>query len=285
MRFAVLDDRAVVLHADGAVDVHEASQGRFGPDPMTCYDQWASFLTWAADASPASRRALPEHPAWGPPSPRPRQAFGVGVNYADHAAESGMAIPGDPLIFAKFASSIAGQGSPLVVTVPTMDWEVELVVVIGARARDVGSGDAWAAVAGLTVGQDISDRALQLAGATPQFSLGKSRPGYGPIGPWLVTPDEFDDPDDLAISCTLNGEVVQAARTASLIHSVPSIVSYLSSVVVLWPGDVIFTGTPAGVGFTRTPPRYLAGGDELVSSIQGIGELRTQVIEPRGTPS
>jgi len=158
-------------------------------------------------------------------------------------------------------------------------------VVIGARARDVGSGDAWAAVAGLTVGQDISDRALQLAGATPQFSLGKSRPGYGPIGPWLVTPDEFDDPDDLAISCTLNGEVVQAARTASLIHSVPSIVSYLSSVVVLWPGDVIFTGTPAGVGFTRTPPRYLAGGDELVSSIQGIGELRTQVIEPRGTPS
>ena len=101
-------------------------------------------------------------------------------------------------------------------------------------------------IAGLTIGQDISDRQLQLAGATPQFSLGKSRPGYGPIGPWLVTPDDFDDPNDLAISCTLNGEIVQAARTSSLIHDVPSIVSYLSSVVALLPGDVIFTGTRPG---------------------------------------
>ena len=140
-------------------------------------------------------------------------------------------------------------------------------------------------IAGLTIGQDISDRQLQLAGATPQFSLGKSRPGYGPIGPWLVTPDDFDDPNDLAISCTLNGEIVQAARTSSLIHDVPSIVSYLSSVVALLPGDVIFTGTPAGVGFTRTPPRFLAAGDVLVSSIQGIGELRTEAVESGGAPS
>jgi 2,4-diketo-3-deoxy-L-fuconate hydrolase len=285
VRFAVLNDRAVVLDADGLVDVNEASQGRFGPDPMTCYDQWSSFLAWAADTSSAIHRAPPEGPAYGPPSPCPRQVFGVGVNYADHAAEAGMAVPGDPLIFAKFASSVAGQASPLLITVPTVDWEVELVAVIGSRAQDVTGQDAWSVVAGLTIGQDISDRQLQLAGATPQFSLGKSRPGYGPIGPWLVTPDEFEDPDDLGISCTLNGEIVQAARTSSLIHNVPSIVSYLSSVVVLLPGDVIFTGTPAGVGFTRTPPRFLAGGDVLVSSIQGIGELRTEAAEPGGATS
>ncbi len=285
MRFAVLNDRAVVLDAGGVVDVDEASHGRFGPDPMTCYDQWSSFLAWAAGTSSAIHRPLPEHPAYGPPSPRPRQAFGVGVNYADHAAEAGMAVPGDPLIFAKFASSVAGQASPLLITVPTVDWEVELVAVIGSRAQDVTGQDAWSVVAGLTIGQDISDRQLQLAGATPQFSLGKSRPGYGPIGPWLVTPDEFGDPDDLEISCSLNGEIVQAARTSSLIHNVPSIVSYLSSVVVLLPGDVIFTGTPAGVGFTRTPPRFLTGGDVLVSSIQGIGELRTEAAEPGGATS
>lgn len=283
MRLAVLDGRAVVIDADGAVDVNEASHGRFGPDPMACYDQWSSLLTWAADnTSSAIHQVLPECPAYEAPSPRPRQAFGVGVNYADHAAEAGMAVPGDPLIFAKFTSSLAGQASPLSITVPTVDWEVELVVVIGASARDLAKGDAWSAVAGLTIGQDISDRQLQFAGATPQFSLGKSRPGYGPR---LVTPDEFDDPNDLAISCTLNGETVQEARTSGLIHDVPSIVSYLSSVVTLLPGDVIFTGTPAGVGFARTPPRFLTGGDVLVSSIQGIGELRTEVAELGGVLS
>jgi 2,4-didehydro-3-deoxy-L-rhamnonate hydrolase len=286
VRFAVLDGRAVVIDADGAVDVNEASHGRFGPDPMACYDRWSGLLTWATDnTSSATHRVLPEYPAYHAPSPRPRQAFGVGVNYADHAAEAGMAVPGDPLIFAKFTSSLAGQASPLLLTVPTVDWEVELVVVISASARNLSEEDVWSVVAGLTIGQDISDRQLQLAGTTPQFSLGKSRPGYGPIGPWLVTPDEFDDPNDLAISCTLNGEIVQAARTSSLIHDIPSIVSYLSSVVTLLPGDVIFTGTPAGVGFTRTPPRFLTGGDVLVSSIQGIGDLRTEAVESGGVPS
>jgi 2,4-diketo-3-deoxy-L-fuconate hydrolase len=286
MRFAVLDDRPVLIDAAGVVDVHEASQGRFGPDPMACYDLWGSLVAWAAgNASAADHRALPDDPGFGPPSPRPRQVFGVGVNYADHAAEAGMALPGDPLIFAKFVSSIAGPADPLLITVPTVDWEVELVAVIGATARNLTAAEAWPAVAGLTIGQDISDRKLQLAGATPQFSLGKSRPGYSPTGPWLVTPDEFDDRDDLAISCSVNGEIVQQARTASLIHGVPSIVRYLSSVVTLLPGDVIFTGTPAGVGFTRTPPRFLAGGDVLVSSIDGIGELRTLAVEPAGGAS
>lgn len=279
----MLEDRAVVVDAEGVVDVSEASGRRFGPDPMSCYQEWNSFREWASTSMASSaHRALPESAAFGAPSPRPRQVFGIGLNYADHAAEAGMTSPTSPLVFGKFASSIAGQNDPLVIGEPTVDWEVELVVVIGVSARNLSRQDAWAVVAGLTIGQDISDRALQLAGATPQFSLGKSRPGYGPIGPWLVTADEIGDPNDLAISCTVNGEIVQSARTSSLIHDVPTIVGYLSSIVTLLPGDVIFTGTPEGVGFTRNPPRYLSGGDVMISSIEGIGELRTEAVTVTG---
>jgi 2,4-didehydro-3-deoxy-L-rhamnonate hydrolase len=286
MRLAVLDSRAVVLDGGEAVDVAVASQGRFGPDPMSCYDRWSDFRAWVGGGlGRAPRAAVPDPAVFGPPSPRPRQVFGIGVNYADHAAEAGMTTPDDPLVFAKFVSSIAGPADPLVIAVPTVDWEVELVVVIGATTREVAAADGWSAVAGVTVGQDVSDRRLQLAGGTPQFSLGKSRPGFAPIGPWLVTPDELDDRDDLEIRCTLNGEVVQSSRTSNLIHDVASIVSYLSSVVTLLPGDVIFTGTPAGVGFTRKPPRYLAPGDVLVSSSGAVGELRTEAVGPDGAPS
>ena len=136
---------------------------------------------------------------------------------------------------------------------------------------------AWAHVAGLTIGQDISDRALQFSDpSTPQFGLGKSKPGYGPIGPVVVTADEFDDPSSLAITCAVNGEKVQDSNTSQLIFDVPALVSYLSSVVILRPGDLIFTGTPSGVGATRTPPRYLRDGDVVVSEIEGIGTLVTR---------
>ena len=133
------------------------------------------------------------------------------------------------------------------------------MAVIGRLADHADETDGWAHVAGLTVGQDISDRHLQFA-AGNQFSLGKSRPGYGPMGPWLVTPDELDGPDDLALGCSIDGEVVQDARTSDLIHSVPRLVAELSAVLPLLPGDVIFTGTPAGVGFTRKPPRVARAG-------------------------
>ena len=283
MKFAVLNGRAVVVDGDGVVDVAGASDGRFGPDPADCYERWGELRAWAAGSLAGARHdPLPSPSDFGPPTPRPRQVFGIGVNYADHAAEAGMISPDDPMVFGKFASCIAAPGDPLVVSVPTVDWEVELVVVIAAAARNLAPDDAWSAIAGLTIGQDISDRTLQMAGNNPQFGLAKSRPGYGPIGPWLVTPDEFDDPDDLAISCTVNGEQVQQSRTSHMIHGVPELISYLSGIVDLLPGDAIFTGTPAGVGFTRQPPRYLAPGDVIVSAIQGIGELRTVTVGPPG---
>ncbi|MFC4585875.1 fumarylacetoacetate hydrolase family protein [Sphaerisporangium corydalis] len=275
MRIANLSGRLVLLHEGKAVDVELASGGRFGADPQAVYERWEEFRAWAAEADLAGGADFaPED--LGPPTPAPRQVLAIGLNYRAHAAESGFEAPqGLPPVFTKFVSSIAAPVSE--VRLPkggNTDWEVELVAVIGRRAHGVAEADAWDHVAGLTVGQDISERITQLAGPAPQFSLGKSFPGFAPIGPWVVTPDEFDDPADLELRCTLNGEQVQKGRTGDLILSVAALVSRLSEVIPLLPGDVIFTGTPAGVGLGRTPPRFLADGDEVVSAIEGIGELR-----------
>jgi 2,4-didehydro-3-deoxy-L-rhamnonate hydrolase len=275
MRIATIHDRTALIQGGGAIDVHTASGGRFGPHPSTVYEQWAEFVDWAGSA------ALPEPEpfateALGSPSPTPRQAFGVGLNYSEHIAESGLPRPvASPPVFTKFPSCITGPYGEI--TLPPdghTDWEVELVVIIGLTAYQVRAADAWRYVAGLAVGQDISERILQMASAPPQFSLGKSYPGFGPIGPWLVTPDEFADPNDLELGCSLNGETVQRARTSELIIPVAELIEQLARVTPLRPGDVIFTGTPSGVGMGRTPPRWLAAGDELTTYIEGIGELR-----------
>src|SRR5690606_2042498 len=184
--------------------------------------------------------------------------------------ESGMAVPEVPATFTKFPASLSGPFEDIEIVGDAVDWEVELVAVIGTTADRVDAADAWSHVAGLTVGQDISDRTLQFA-AGMQFSLGKSRRGYGPMGPWLVTPDEVPDRNDLGLGCRVNGETVQDARTSDLVFSVGALVAELSSVLPLLPGDVIFTGTPAGVGMGRTPPRALQPGDVLETWIEGIG--------------
>jgi 2-keto-4-pentenoate hydratase/2-oxohepta-3-ene-1,7-dioic acid hydratase in catechol pathway len=155
-----------------------------------------------------------------------------------------------------------------------VDWEAELVVVIGRPAHAVAEKDAWSHVAGLTIGQDYSERALQVAGDFPQYSLAKSFPGFAPIGPFLVTPDEFADPDDLSIECEINGESVQSGRTSAMIFGIPTLIARLSTVCTLHPGDLIFTGTPSGVGFARTPARYLSPGDVVTTRIEHLGEMR-----------
>ena len=156
------------------------------------------------------------------------------------------------------------------------------MVVIGREATEISEAQAWGHVAGLAVGQDYSEREKQTAGPVPQFALGKSHPGFGPFGPFLVTVDEVDDPDDLDIECVVNGETVQKDRTSSMIFPVPALIERLSSVVMLYPGDVGFTGTPSGVGMTRTPPLFLKPGDEVVSRIEGLGELRQVCLGEEG---
>jgi 2-keto-4-pentenoate hydratase/2-oxohepta-3-ene-1,7-dioic acid hydratase in catechol pathway len=194
--------------------------------------------------------------------------------------ESGFEVPeGLPPVFTKFRASVSGPVTEVVLPEGGhTDWEVELVVVIGLEARDVPEDRAWRHVAGLTAGQDLSERISQFQGPAPQFSIGKSLPGFAPMGPWLVTPDEFANPDDLELSCSVNGEQVQKSRTGQLIFPVSSLVSRLSALMPLYPGDVIFTGTPAGVGFGRDPQRWLAPGDVLVSEVEGIGRLRQTFV-------
>ncbi|MFC1435724.1 fumarylacetoacetate hydrolase family protein [Streptacidiphilus sp. N1-3] len=281
MRIANLSGRLSLIVDGLAVDVEQASGGRFAADPQAVYDHWAEFRGWVDQAAD-----LPEGTAFaaadlGAPAPGPRQVVAAGLNYRDHAAEAGLALPDEmPPVFTKFVSSITGPVSE--VELPRgghTDWEVELVLVIGTRAHRVSKDAAWSHVAGLTVGQDLSERIIQLAGPAPQFSLGKSYPGFAPMGPWLVTPDEFEDPDDLELQCSVNGEQMQKSRTSELIFPVPELIARLSAVLPLLPGDVVFTGTPAGVGLGRSPQKWLAAGDELVTSIEGIGELRQRFTD------
>jgi 2-keto-4-pentenoate hydratase/2-oxohepta-3-ene-1,7-dioic acid hydratase in catechol pathway len=214
------------------------------------------------------------------PIPRPGQVFAIGLNYADHAAESGMAAPPAPLTFTKFASSIAGPTADVPLSGTMVDWEVEIVAVIGRQCSQVPVAEAWDVVAGLTLGQDISDRAVQLTGTPPQFSLGKSFPAYSPIGPAIVSIDAFADPDDIGLWCDVGGERMQDSRTSQLIFSIPTLVAYLSSICTLEPGDLIFTGTPSGVGMGRG--RYLVEGDVIASGADGIGELHIRCVAGAG---
>jgi 2,4-diketo-3-deoxy-L-fuconate hydrolase len=278
MKIANLDGRLVLVLADGVVDVATASAGRFGPDPMAAYDDWTAFADWANGVTGHTANTAPlDEVRLRCPVPRPRQVFAIGLNYRSHAEESGMAVPEVPATFTKFPASLSGPFDDIEIVGGTIDWEVELVAVIGTLADRVDEADAWSHVAGLTVGQDISDRALQFA-AGAQFSLGKSRRGYGPLGPWVVTLDEVPNPADLALGCSVDGETMQDARTNDLIFSVPRLVAELSSVLPLLPGDIIFTGTPAGVGFTRQPPRSLQPGAVLESWIEGIGTIRNRCV-------
>lgn len=275
MKLANHAGRLVLVLDDGIVDVAEASEGRFGPDPMSAYDDWTSFASWASGIT--SPRAPLDEAALGNPVPHPRQVFAIGLNYRSHAEESGMAIPDVPATFTKFPASLAGPFDDIEIIGTTVDWEVELVAVIGTQADHVSEAQAWDHIAGLTVGQDISDRHLQFT-AGMQFSLGKSRRGYGPLGPWLVTPDEVPNRDDLALGCSVDGETVQDSRTNDLVFSVPRLVAELSSVLPLLPGDIIFTGTPAGVGMARQPARALQPGQVLESWIEGIGTIRNTCV-------
>jgi 2-keto-4-pentenoate hydratase/2-oxohepta-3-ene-1,7-dioic acid hydratase in catechol pathway len=276
VRTANLRGRLVLLTPDGAVDVHAASGGRFGPDPQSAFDDWAAFGDWARSADgPAVPYSDGELDA---PVPRPRQVFAIGLNYVKHAKESGLPLPERPMVFTKFPSSVTGPSGTITLTGDTVDWEVELVVVIGRRAHRVAEDDAWSYVAGLTAGQDISDRTVQQTGTPAQFSMGKSFPGFAPIGPVLVTPDEFENPDDLQVVTKVGEETRQDSRTSDLVFDVSQLIAYLSGIVTLLPGDLVFTGTPEGVGLGRKPPRYLAAGDELVTWIEGIGAMRHSLV-------
>ncbi|WP_433685754.1 fumarylacetoacetate hydrolase family protein [Nocardia sp. CA-119907] len=281
MRFANISGRLnLVTPSDVAVDVERASEGNFGARVQGAYERWDELIKTAEGLTESAGTPLaaiaPED--FGNPAPQPRQVFAIGLNYADHAAESNFAVPEEPPVFTKFATSLSKPYGTVVLPPGKVDWEVELVVVIGRGGHRIPAQEAWSRVAGVSVGQDLSERDRQRVGPAPQFSMGKSFPSFGPIGPLLVTPDEFDNPDDLELGCLINGEQMQKGKTADMIFPVPELIARLSAITPLLPGDVIFTGTPAGVGIGRTPQRFLAPGDELVSYVRGVGQMHHLMV-------
>lgn len=273
MRLANLAGRPHLITSNGAVDVVDASGGRFGPDPQRIYAQWAELRAWEGEADLPEGRPFDQSELRSP-VPAPAQLVAIGLNYRDHAAEAGFTVPeGLPPVFTKFTTSITGPYTTVRLPEGNVDWEVELAVVIGDVAFEVTEDQAWDHIAGYTVAQDLSERILQMSGPAPQFGLAKSHAGFTPLGPWLVTPDEIPDPATLRLTTAVNGEIVQDGSTRDLVFPVPTLIARLSRIITLLPGDVILTGTPAGVGMGHTPPRFLAAGDTLTTRIEHVGTL------------
>lgn len=230
---------------------------------------------------PAHLPVVPQGTRLGPVVGRAGHFIAVGLNYADHAAETGAAIPREPVLFSKAPNCLAGPNDDLVFPpgATKLDWEVELAVVIGRRLYNASEAEALAAIAGFTLCNDISERAWQTEG-TGQWLKGKSGPGFGPLGPWLVTPDEIADPQALDLFLDVNGERAQTGNTRTMIFSVAHCLSFMSRFWVLDVGDVVTTGTPPGVGMGMKPPRYLKVGDTMHLGVTGLGEQTIRVVAP-----
>ena len=231
---------------------------------------------WSDKLPTLTPTGLLEEAALGAPVPTPSSVFAVGLNYRNHAEESKLAIPRVPMVFTKYPSCLVGARDDIVLRSDNVDYEVELVVVLSRGGKDISREHAWEHVLGLTVGQDVSDRAAQLSQSPPQFNLGKSFDTFGPMGPTLVSVDSFADPGALKIECRVNDELRQSDNTSDFIFDIPTLIAFLSGICTLQAGDVIFTGTPGGVGL---PDRnFLKDGDLLTTSIEGIGSMTNRCV-------
>ena len=259
------------------VDVEHSSKGSLPSDVMSCYSVWQSLRAHAASLSQTDGVACSLEQL-DSPVPRPRQLFAVGLNYKKHAEEMARPRPTAPLTFAKFQSSINTPCGDVHLVGATCDYESELVIVIGTGGVNIAQADAWQHIAGITAGQDVSDRTLQYSGVPPQFSLGKSRAGFTPMGPWVTDMHDNSSRDNLRLTCSVNGEIRQDTKTSDMIFDVSQIISYLSGICELFPGDAIFTGTTAGVGHGHKPPIYLKRGDIIETTLEGVGVIRNRCV-------
>ena len=275
-RFANVAGRAALVRGDHYYDVATVSNGSLSSDPMKA-------LGFAAQLSALSSTLVDREPAGlfadvvlDPPVPRPQKSFGIGLNFADHATEGSMDVPANPLVFTKFPSCLVGPTAIVELRSDFCDYEGELVVVIGKGGKDIPVESAWDHVVGVTIGEDISDRKVQFASKPPHFDLGKSFDTFGPIGPVLVSTDEIADPGALRIVTTINGEEQQNDTVSNLIFDIPTLINYLSQITTLVTGDVIFTGTPSGIGSARGV--FLCDGDVIVTTIEGIGTMTNHCV-------
>ena len=281
MKLAMYENQVYLIKEEGekitGISLSNASGGRFGGDMMSLLNNWANFSQWSCSAAINDYPITIERTKLQAPINTSRQIFAIGLNYKSHIAEIKMEI-GKPDIFTKFISSIADPYANVKLSSHMVDWEVELVAVIGKGGRNICRENALEHVAGYMIGQDISDRQMQFAGSARQFSLGKSYEGYAPIGPWITTMDEVQTPLDLALSSAVNGEIMQDSRTGLTLNNVDTLIEELSSVTELYPGDLIFTGTPGGVGFGRDPYVFLQKGDMLESRVEGLGFIKQKFV-------
>jgi 2-keto-4-pentenoate hydratase/2-oxohepta-3-ene-1,7-dioic acid hydratase in catechol pathway len=273
--------RAALYCDGGYVDLH-ATDPVLPASLRELLEAGPEFFTRARQAAqrPDAVRHHADAVRLKPPIPDPRKIVCIGLNYRDHAAESGVPVPREPVLFSKYATALVGHEQPVVLPSVSqeVDYEAELVLVIGRRGRHIRPQDAWDYLAGYTIGNDVSARDWQLKKDGKQWMVGKTFDTFAPTGPHLVTADEIRDPHRLAIRLQLNGQTMQASNTQQMIFQVPDLIAYLSQVFTLEPGDLIFTGTPPGVGFARKPPVFLQPGDVMEVEIEQIGVLRNPCV-------
>ena len=275
-KLANVSGRSVLVNGDDYFDLAKISEGNVSSDPSQVVNSLGAISKLYEQIDQFDASGSLKDVQMGPPVTGSRNCFAVGLNYRNHAEESGMEIPPFPMIFTKHTSCINGPFDDIEMRSDIVDYEAELVVVIGKQGKNISNDEAWNHVAGLTVGQDISDRSVQFHATPPQFNLGKSFDTFGPIGPILVSPDQFEDKSSLNLECSVNGELRQKDNTNDLIFDIPYIISYVSEFITLEPGDLIFTGTPAGVGATQG--KLLKDGDILSTTISGIGTIENKCV-------
>ena len=271
-KLANIEGRAALVDGENYYDLETISNGKFNYDTSNALTNLVGLSELSEDLSKSEPTGLLHDVKIDAPISAPKNCYAVGLNYRNHAEEAGMDIPSVPMVFTKHTTCLVGPNSTIEMRSDHVDYEAELVVVIGHPGKDILKDNAWNHVAGLCVGQDISDRTVQFSSKPPQFNLGKSFDTFGPMGPYLVSPDSLQNKESLQIECKVNQEVRQKDNTNDLIFDISSIISYLSEIVTLNTGDVIFTGTPGGVGVMEG--KFLKDGDVLRTSIEGLGTLK-----------
>lgn len=286
MRFANLQGRGVIVvvgtdGADHAIDIERVTDGHLGSDPGVYADlAHHAELAEAAAATLAADWPVLDPALLGAPVPRPPKGLGVGLNYRTHALESGREFPTEPHFFGKTNNCVVGPFDDVIAPAGRheIDYEAEVVIVFGRQCKHATLDDAWSYLAGVTAGQDISDRGEQFRPPIKQFTIAKSYDTFGPTGPFMVTPDEFPDRDALDLLGVVSGEVMQTANTSDLIFSIPALVVWLTRFMTFGPGDLVWTGTPGGVGEARNPQRFLVDGDVIETTVSGVGTMRNRVV-------
>ena len=275
--FANVNGKSALVRENSFFDLEAISDGAVSSDPMEALTTPEALHDLSANLGAFAASGDVDDVVLGAPVPRPTNSFGIGLNYQTHVDEAAMKTPNVPMVFAKLPTCITGPTSDVQMRSGECDYEGELVVVIGPSGKDIDEDQGWEHVVGLTVGQDFSDRGAQFMNTPAQFTLGKSMDSFGPTGPVLVSTDSFPDPADLELRTWVNGELRQQDRTSSLIFSIPKLIAFISCFVTLKTGDLIFTGTPEGVGFRNGV--FLTDGDVVRTSIEGIGTLENRCIQ------